>query len=450
MGEFINPRRMLATTLLAAGAAVVLLQVTRVFLTETKPFEDLDPLVQVLCWTFSLFFLPMFVLGMVSPQVIRLAVPDVEHIGRVAGRVYAWSTAGAIAGTFAAGYVLVSAKYLGTDRVLFGVALVAILTSLLVARVWENNLMLYLFSIVLGGVTGGIILTAYGSRDSQVVVKRETNYYTIVVKEGVDRFGQPTGIRDLFLDHLMHSSVNPDKPSYLYYTHEHIQMEFLWEARASAGQPRALVIGGGGYTFPRYAMEFLPETRMDVVEIDPGVTRVAYEYLGLKSYEGLNIAHMDGRQFVSEKVGAGTYDLVVQDAVNDLSVPAHLLTKEYNDAIKLTLRPDGVYLLTVIDSIKFGRLWRSAMRTLRESFGHVELVSSTEVPAVTHPPDAREEEIRAWRRESRYFDENRQVLVIYASDRPLDVARVARNPSNGWGMSRMRWPPPSRVRRRLS
>ena len=90
---------------------------------------------------------------------------------------------------------------------------------------------------------------------------------------------------------------------------------------------------------------------MDVVEIDPGVTQVAYEHLGLKDYEGLNIVHMDGRQFVAEKAEPGTYDLVIQDAVNDLSVPSHLLTKEYNDAVKRRSSPDGVYLLTVIDSL---------------------------------------------------------------------------------------------------
>ena len=196
VGETVNPRRMLATTLLAAGAGVVLLLVIRVFLTRTEPFEDLDPITQVMGWTFSLFFLPMFVLGMVSPQVIRLAVPDVAHVGRVAGRVYAWSTAGAIVGTFAAGYVLLSSPYLGMDRTLLGVALVVILTSLLVAKVWENNSMLYLFSIVLGGVTGGFILTARGESDPRVIAKLETNYYTIKVTEGVDRWGQPTGHRE--------------------------------------------------------------------------------------------------------------------------------------------------------------------------------------------------------------------------------------------------------------
>ena len=423
-GEVVNPRSMLATTLLTAGAAVVLLMVTRVFLTRTDPFDDLDPIARVFGWTFSLFFLPMFILGMVSPQVIRLAVPDVEHIGRVAGRVYAWSTAGAIVGTFAAGYVLLSARHLGADRTLLGVALIVILASLLVAKVWENSPMLYLFSIVLGGVTGGFILTARGETNPHVIAKVETNYYTITVKEAINQSGQPTGVRILYLDALIHSEVDPTDPSYLYYIHEHVQMEFLWAARAGVDYPRALVIGGGGYTFPRYAMTALAETRMDVVEIDPQVTRVAYEHLGLKRYEGLNIVHMDGRQFVVEKAARDAYDLIVQDAVNDLSVPAHLLTKEYNDAIKLTLKEDGVYLLTVIDSIKYGRLWRSAMRTLGASFAHVELVSAGAVPSSSPDIVASDEERKKWRKQIRNFEENRQVLVIYASDRPLDEDRV--------------------------
>jgi hypothetical protein len=145
-------------------------------------------------------------------------------------------------------------------------------------------------------------------------------------------------------------------------------MEFLRGARRNNSNPRALVVGGGGYTFPRYAMEAMNDVQMDVVEIDPGVTWMAKNHLGLKDYDRLKIHHMDGRQYVSEKVPPGTYDLVVQDAVNDLSVPSHLLTKEYNDAVKATLKPNGVYLLTVIDSIGYGKLWKAAMHTLQESY----------------------------------------------------------------------------------
>jgi predicted membrane-bound spermidine synthase len=407
-GSAVSPRHALAGTLLAAGAATVFIFVSMAVLTQRGGFRDVGLVGQVLGWTFALFFLPMFVLGMVSPQVIRLAVPDVAHAGRVAGRVYAWSTAGAIAGTFAAGYVLLSA--VGMNRTMLGVALVVTLTSLLAARVWLSNPMLYLFSIVLGGVTGGFILTAKGPGrgDPDTVAVLETNYYTIKVTRAWD------GGLKLTLDHLVHSTADPANPLYLYYEHEQVQMEFLWAAREHNPNPKVLVIGGGGYTFPRAAMELLPETRMDVVEIDPGVTRVAYQYLGLKPYPGLRSVNMDGRQFVAERADPGSYDLVIQDAVNDLSVPAHLLTREYNDAVKTTLKPGGVYLLTVIDSVEHGRLWRSAMRTLRETFpaANVALLTANPLPG---PADESE-----WGR----WATTRQVYVIYASDRPLDLPAV--------------------------
>lgn len=397
-GSRMNPRNVLATTLMLAGGTTVLLFVTLALVQWNALFDELDPILQVMGWTFSLFFLPMFLLGMISPQVIRLGVPDVAHVGRVAGRVYAWSTAGAIAGTFAAGYWLLS--NLGMNPTILSVALVVTLTSLLVARVWESNPMLYLFSVVLGGVTGGIILTSRANTEPDLVVQVETNYYTIKVTQSRNMFGEPTTIRSLTLDHLLHSSVDIQDPRFLYYRHEHIQMEFLRWVRQSQPTPRVLVIGGGGYTFPRYALELLPETRMDVVEIDPGVTQVAKQYLGLKDYPGLQITHMDGRQFVAEKVAPGSYDLVIQDAVNDLSVPSHLLTKEYNDAVKKTLKPNGIYLLTVIDSIGYGKLWKAAFQTLQQ----------------TYPP----ENVALLTAEEFYLD-NRQVYVIYASDRPLDL-----------------------------
>ena len=79
-----------------------------------------------------MFFLPMFLLGLVSPQV------DPAERCRTwltwaasPGRVYAWSTFGAIVGTFVAGYVLHTT--LGMHHTIFAVALVLTSTSLLVA-----------------------------------------------------------------------------------------------------------------------------------------------------------------------------------------------------------------------------------------------------------------------------------------------------------------------------
>jgi|GEM_PF-458244 len=396
-----NPRYPLAATLCGGGATIIVFFVALSFLTRYELFTTWEPIAQVVVWTFTLFFLPMFMLGLVSPQVIRLAVPDVSHVGRVAGRVYAWSTVGAIVGTFVTGYFLLSA--IGMNGTILVVGLLLIGTSLLVAKVWEHNLLLYLFSIALGGIVGGFILLGFERRDGSLATV-ESNYYTIKVGDGPR--GTPDGALSLHLDHLLHSVVDPNNPSYLYYTHEHIQMEFLWLARADAAEPRALVIGGGGYTFPRCALAMMPEATVDVVEIDPKVTRVAYDHLGLKQHPHLHVTHMDGRQFVSERAAPGSYDLVIQDAVNDLSVPGHLMTKEYNDAVKTALKPGGVYLLTIIDSVGEGKLWKAAMATLAKSFPHVDLLTSHYVPE-SGTPDGDD------------WDKQRQVLVIYASDKPF-------------------------------
>jgi spermidine synthase len=415
----LDPRYYLSGSLMSAGGGIVFVLVALAFITPNG-FWEWGVIRQILAWTFVLFFLPMFMLGMISPQVIRLAVPDVAHVGQVAGRVYAWSTTGAIVGTFLTGYLLLSS--LGTKMTVLSLALLVTLTSVLVHQFWKDatsasdndtappragssNVLLYIFSIVLGGVVGGFILQ-YRFKEPDLVEQVESNYYTIKVSEIlVQRRGDaaPRRYLTLTLDHLVHSTVDPDNPLFLGYEHEEVQLEFLRGARSRTPTPHVLVIGGGGYTFPRAAKELMPETELDVVEIDPKVTEVAYRTLGLKKEYGLNDINMDGRQFVSERAKTQSYDLVIQDAVNDFSVPAHLLTKEYNDDIKRTLKGDGVYLLTIIDSVQYGKLWRAAMRTLRQTFSHVTLMYHRD------PAD-----------EDREWERSRHVYVIYASDRPFN------------------------------
>lgn len=429
-----NPRTALAATLCLAAGGTVFMFVALALVTRYEPFAEWNPITEVLGWTFALFFLPMFVLGFVSPQVIRLAVPDVARVGQVAGRVYAWSTAGAIVGTFAAGYFLLSA--LGTYKTVLVLSMVLVLTSLLVAKVWEKDLLLYLFAIVLGGIVGGFILSS-SQRISDTVALVESNYYTIRV--GRAPVESHENALSLNLDKLLHSVVDPTDPSFLYYKHEHIQVEFLYRAQALAGPgappPKSLVIGGGGYTYPRYVAELMSGPEVDVVEIDPAVTRVARDYLGLEEGPRLKAHHMDGRQFVAERAAPGSYDLVVQDAVNDLSVPAHLMTKEYNDAVKRTLKPNGAYLLTIIDTISYGKLWRSAMATLKQSYPAENVVLIASVPI----PEAGTEAGKDW-------EDNRQVMVIYASDKPVDfealraaqpLIRVPRDPDELAGFVRI-------------
>jgi spermidine synthase len=86
--------------------------------------------------------------------------------------------------------------------------------------------------------------------------------------------------------------------------------------------------------------------------------------------------NLDGRQYVQELAPKGAYTMVVQDAVNDLSVPYHIMTREYNDHVRALLKPGGVYLLTVIDLFRDGQLLRSAIRTMKQTFPTVQLLAA--------------------------------------------------------------------------
>ena len=80
-----------------------------------------------------LFSVPVTLLGMVSPFVIRLAVTDIESSGKVAGQVYAISTLGSLLGTFLP--VLLTIPQFGTARtflffagILFAIAFTALVS----------------------------------------------------------------------------------------------------------------------------------------------------------------------------------------------------------------------------------------------------------------------------------------------------------------------------------
>lgn len=367
-----------------------------------------DLRLNVLAITFLLFFLPMLCLGTISPQVIRLSIKDTAHAGRTAGTIYAWSTAGAIVGTFAAGYLLID--LLGMNRVVFLLGTLLVVMAAVLGRYWTNPSLLFVGSIVCA--IGLVALLAFPHLVGKGFTA-ESKYYAINVSAVYDKDDPEEKIiyKTLALDHLLHSSVNLENPYWLYYPHEYIQGEFVLssEARAPADLPaQVLIIGGGGYTFPRFVEKLYPRVGVDVVEIDPAVTEVAHKHLGLARDTKIRSFHMDGRQFVREKARKQHYQVVIQDAVNDLSVPWHLMTKEYNDAIKATLTPDGAYLLTIIDSIEDGHLWRAAVNTMRETFRYVEMLD----------PAGFEEDPKTGRISGRH------VYVIYGADHPIPLADI--------------------------
>jgi len=347
---------------------------------------DWPLVVRILVHTATLFFIPSLVLGMISPVVAKLAVRDLDKTGRTVGRIYGAGSVGSIVGTFATGFLLIS--WFGTHVIVMGVALVLLTLGLLFLLdgrwPWLVLGALALFSVTaLAGHQGWL----------RGPCTRETNYFCIKVKEE-EQDGET--VRTLILDRLVHSYTSLGNPTKLVYRYEQIYAEAAAFRAQQDDRLHALFIGGGGYTFPRYMEAVYPDSENDVLEIDPGVTRIAHSLLGLSRDTEIVTYNEDARLFL-EREPTESYDLILGDAFNDFSVPYHLTTKEFNDRVRAWLADDGLYVVNIIDGHR-GDFLRAYVHTLRQTFDHVYLVPTVE----------------SWRETAH------TTFVLIASDAPLD------------------------------
>jgi len=365
---------------------------------ELVPTVRIPLLVWVIGYIGGVFLLPSVALGMVSPIAVKLALISLEGVGRAMGRIYAASAAGSIVGTFAAGFWLIA--WLGTKMAVLAVATLLLVLGIgslaraglaSAASFWRRSVPRILLAVFFfaGGVA---LLQRTGYLRSECL--RETNYYCINVT-----VSQAEGreVHELVLDRLVHSYTDLSDPTHLAYGYERTYADMIRPITARRPDLDALFIGGGGYTFPRYLEATLPESHLVVAEIDPGVTEVAHERLGLPRSTRIETHNLDARILMAHHSEPDSYDIVFGDAFNDYSIPYHLTTLEFAGIVDSLLRDDGLYLVNIIDGGPRGHFLRAYVRTLQQVFRHVAVIPSTE----------------GWRQATR------TTFVIAASQQPL-------------------------------
>jgi MFS family permease len=70
------------------------------------------------------FFLPCFVLAVISPYMVRVTARRLDRVGTISGLIYAASTVGSIAGVFVSGYIFI--EYLSVTTIFQATGLVTL------------------------------------------------------------------------------------------------------------------------------------------------------------------------------------------------------------------------------------------------------------------------------------------------------------------------------------
>lgn len=330
-------------------------------------------MLRILTLTALIFFIPSCLLGMISPVVVRLSLDRLDRSGNVVGKIYAFSTLGSILGTFATGFFLIS--WMGTRNILLLMGIILIASSPFFGGAFLKRRVLFILFPALFIFIWSIHDKAFRKQlDENSYFFEETNYFTIEIKK-VEEDNRV--LEAVILDNLIHSYVDLKDPLHLQYGYEKVYAELVsWKASPEQ-EFRALIIGGGGYTFPRYLEKRYPKARIDVIEIDPRLTQVAHERLGIPANTRIRSFNHDARWFLMNFPERGVYDFIFGDAFNDLTIPYHLTTKEFILILKSLLKPDGLFIANIIDNFKNGLFMPSYVRTMQEVFGweKVSLVS---------------------------------------------------------------------------
>jgi spermidine synthase len=360
---------------------------------EWDPGPRLSPLVAAI----ALFGLPSIVLGSVSPIAVRLSARSLERLGRTAGSLYALSTAGSIAGTFATAFWLI--PELGTDQVLAVGALALLVAAAAVAAgqglALELAVALALTGVSVGAVvslapeTGGRLegaaarnwspvyrtraepdpsnaadaASASESSGYDVVLAKDTRYHHLVVAEDEQT-------RYLRFDSSFQSAMYKDDPFATRFTYtDYLSLGLAYRPSAR----RVLFVGLGGGSAPKRMWRDFPNLRLQAVELDPDVVETAYRWFELPRHARLDVDTDDGRRWLTKH--DERWDVIVLDAFYSDSIPFHLATREFMELVQRRLAPGGVLVTNMIGSVtgEQSKLLRSLVRTYRSVFPTVAL-----------------------------------------------------------------------------
>lgn len=360
LADRVDPHRLLPGALVLGGAfAIAAVPLVRLF-----GSADVRPGPSAIVFLAAVgFFPPAVLLSAVTPLVIKIELADPNQTGRVVGTLSALGTAGSLVGVFMTGYVLVAA--FPTTPVVVAVGSVLVLMGVAV-WLWNGR------RLRSGVVAAGVVAASFASLGAVAIDDRcdvETAYFCArVIHDPARESG-----RILQLDTLEHSYVDIADPTYLGHSYSATIADVLRVTNPEPAPLDVVHVGGGGFTMPRFLAATRPGTTSVVLELDRSVVELGEDELGLVLDDDLQAITGDARTN-ARVLPDDSADLIIGDAFGGRSVPWHLTTLEFVRDLDRILRPDGLYVLNLIDRDRLA-FARAEAATLREVFPHVAVVA---------------------------------------------------------------------------
>ena len=323
-----------------------------------------------------ILFPPVFMMGMVSPLIIRAITTDVDQSGKAAGAIYAISTVGGILATFMFGFYIIPNFGLTKPAIITGIVLGLIPLIVIIKQqqlgksagffllcCWALFSVNYNFSSNIKR-----LYTAEGLL-GQIIVLDYPHYNKDTVMDGHSRWLFVNRVSQTMYDSLADESKGEEK----YFTYVYRISDYVDSFPKTS---KALLIGLGGGSIAKKLSE--KGFDVEVCELDQRIADVARNYFYLSDKVKINVD--DGRHFIRNC--KKKYDVIVMDMFRGEDPPNHVFTEESLSELKGMLNPGGIVFVNSLGYFEgsIGKSMRSVYKTFQSAGFNVQALTTDPNP----------------------------------------------------------------------
>lgn len=311
-----------------------------------------------------IFVFPLFLLGTVTPSLVKFSVDSLDDSGSVVGKLNASNTIGSIIGTFVPTFISIPAVGTSITFLIFaGILLLLTIIYFVSSKVNFSKAKRVPISIIIF-----IICCLFGHDNSfafwqnNLTYEGESIYNYLQVYEDDKQVVLSTnvlfGVQSVYL--------KDNGLTGMYY-------DYAMAAPFMAGinekdNVDILILGNGTGTFATQCERYFDNTRIEGVEIDGKITELAVEYFELP--EDVKVTTYDGRAYLNAI--DSKYDVIMVDAYQDITIPFQMSSVEFFTLVKDHLSEDGVMVVNMnMRGTKEGNINQYLADTISNVFGYV-------------------------------------------------------------------------------
>lgn len=286
-----------------------------------------------------IFVFPLFLLGTVTPSLVKVTVDSLDDSGSIVGKLNASNTIGSIIGTFVPTFISIPAvgtsiTFLIFSGILLGLCLVYFVSLHVNFRQAKGiviSTLLFLLCVLFGHNN------SFAFWQSDLTYEGESIYNYLQVYEDDERVVLSTnvlfGVQSVYLKEKGLTGM--------YY-------DYAMAAPFMAGVNEKenldiLILGNGTGTFATQCERYFDNTNIEGVEIDQKITDLAKQYFDLP--ENVKVTTYDGRAYlnaIDQK-----YDVIMVDAYQDITIPFQMSSIEFFTLVRDHLTDDGVMVVNM-------------------------------------------------------------------------------------------------------